>query len=112
MERLRRPEQNDDTYYPFSIKENMEWFIADLEAYCDFLEKEKKEQQNPTIRQEVRDKLIEELVKKTDNGKKRPSTYAWRDTRCEIKDPDVMIFFYEQYCTFLENKNKELREEE
>jgi hypothetical protein len=39
---MRRPEQNDDTYYPFSIKENMEWFIDDLEAYCDFVERKTK----------------------------------------------------------------------
>lgn len=35
---MERPEQNDDTYYPFSIKENMKWYIVDLEAYCDSLE--------------------------------------------------------------------------
>jgi len=36
---MQRPEQNDDKYYPFSIKENMEWYISDLECYCDELEK-------------------------------------------------------------------------
>ena len=35
---MKRPEQNDDRYYPFSIKENMEWYIDDIEAYCDLLE--------------------------------------------------------------------------
>lgn len=35
---MKRPEQNDDRYYPFSIKENIEWYIDDIEAYCDLLE--------------------------------------------------------------------------
>ena len=40
---MKRPHQFDDDYYPFSIKQNMENFIEDIERYCDYLEEQHAE---------------------------------------------------------------------
>lgn len=39
---MKRPDEQDDKYYPLSCRENAEWLINDLYIYCDFLEEKLK----------------------------------------------------------------------
>lgn len=58
--KMKRPDENDDKYYPHLVRENLEWYILDLEVYCDCLEEE-----NKNLKRELKDERRKDVKNKS-----------------------------------------------